>query len=222
MQICRACVVGLDVDGAAISLLTALLFGVIPAFTSASVDWLGVPLKIVDSQGSSQTEISQIQSILAHTQQDVRTMSYLLHPPLVEEGGLFVALEALAQGLSKRMGIPIHVKCGAFEPRLPIEDESALYRVAQEALMNVHRHASATCVTIRYYREGGCAVLAVEDDGVGFGGRYGRRANSGVGILGMRARLEQLGGTIRLSRLDRGTTLRATLPLDRADQASKP
>ena len=169
------------------------------------------------TDASSRDALSEIQGILAHTQQDVRTMSYLLHPPLVEEGGLFVALEALTRGLSKRMAIPIDLECSATESRLPIEDESALYRVAQEALMNVHRHASATSVIVRYFREGNSAILTVEDNGVGFGGRSGRQASTGVGIMGMRARLEQLGGTIRLSRLDRGTTLRAILPLRPAD-----
>jgi signal transduction histidine kinase len=135
---------------------------------------------------------------------------------LLEEGGLHLALSSLIRGLSSRMNMAIELNCDccAEGRRLPAEIEVALYRVTQEALMNVHKHASATRVRVRCGREGDDLVVTVEDNGTGIGGRERCHVGSGVGIDGMRARLAQLGGKLVLSNLRVGTRLRAIVPID--------
>lgn len=164
----------------------------------------------------AQEVLGEVRTILTRTQQDVRTLSYLLHPPLLEEGGLVLALSSLIRGLSSRMKICVEFESDIPDSpdcRLPIDIEMALYRVAQEALINVHKHASATHAIVRYHREADRLVLKVEDDGVGITGQPGSHVGSGVGIQGMRARLLQLGGALTLSTLRRGTRVKAVVPI---------
>jgi len=164
----------------------------------------------------TQEVLAEVRTILTRTQQDVRTLSYLLHPPLLDEGGLVLALSSLIRGLSSRMQLRVEFESDVSDCRLPIDIEMALYRVAQEALINVHKHASATHAVVSYHREPSRLILIVEDDGVGIGGRQAYHVGSGVGIQGMRARLTQLGGALTLSTLRRGTRLKAVVPLDDA------
>jgi two-component system, NarL family, sensor kinase len=170
----------------------------------------------------AQEVLAEVRTILTRTQQDVRTLSYLLHPPLLEEGGLVLALASLIRGLSSRMQICVEFESDvpdSPDSRLPIDIEMALYRVAQEALINVHKHASATHAVVHYHREIDRLVLIVEDDGVGISGRNAYHVGSGVGIQGMRARLLQLGGALTLSTLRRGTRVKAVVPIDGAAEA---
>jgi signal transduction histidine kinase len=167
----------------------------------------------------AQEVLAEVRTILTRTQQDVRTLSYLLHPPLLEEGGLVLALASLIRGLSSRMQMSVEFEseiADSPDSRLPIDVEMALYRVAQEALINVHKHASATHAIVRYYRDADHWVLLVEDDGVGISGRNAYHVGSGVGIQGMRARLLQLGGALTLSTLRQGTRLKAVVPVNGA------
>lgn len=161
----------------------------------------------------AQEVLAEVRSILTRTQQDVRTLSYLLHPPLLDEGGVVLALASLIQGLSSRMQIRIAFESNFSDSRLPIEIEIALYRIAQEALINVHKHASATHAVVQLNREAERLILKIEDDGVGINSRHAYHVGSGVGIQGMRARLTQLGGALTLSTLKQGTRLRAVLPI---------
>jgi signal transduction histidine kinase len=170
----------------------------------------------------AQEVLAEVRTILTRTQQDVRTLSYLLHPPLLEEGGLVLALASLIRGLSSRMQICVEFESDipdSPDSRLPIDVEMALYRVAQEALINVHKHASATHAEVSFHREADRLVLIVEDNGVGISGHHSAHVGSGVGIQGMRARLLQLGGALTLSTLRRGTRLKAIVPFGRLAEA---
>ena len=118
----------------------------------------------------AQDVLPEVRTILTRTQQDVRTLSYLLHPPLLEEGGLVLALSSLIRGLSSRMQMRVQFETDVSDCRLPIDTEMALYRVAQEALINVHKHASATHALVNYYREAARLALMVEVTS-GIGGR---------------------------------------------------
>ena len=173
-------------------------------------------LRHLANDAIAQEVLGEVRTILTRTQQDVRTLSYLLHPPLLEEGGLVLALASLIRGLSSRMQICVEFESDVSDCRLPIDVEMALYRVAQEALINVHKHASATHAIVTYQREADRLVLKVEDNGVGITGRQSSHVGSGVGIQGMRARLLQLGGALTLSTLRRGTRLKAVIPIDDA------
>jgi two-component system NarL family sensor kinase len=155
---------------------------------------------------------------LARTQQELRTLSYLLHPPILDGQGLVVALKALIRGLSSRMKLRIELNCVGAELPTPVEVEHALYRVVQEALINVQKHAAATHAVVRYFREPERLVLEVEDDGVGINLADQPGLDCGVGIEGMRARIELLGGALQLSSAGYGVLVRAEVPVVRADR----
>jgi two-component system, NarL family, sensor kinase len=164
---------------------------------------------------AAQQVFSEIRSILARAQQDVRTLSYLLHPPLLHKGGVALALRTLIEGLSSRMNVKVEFECEQSDIRLPSDVEIALYRVAQEGLINVHKHASATRVVVRFECTDRGVRLQIEDDGVGLGGggrRY--RAGSGVGVEGMRARVAHLHGRLTLTSRGGGTCLTVSIPAE--------
>ena len=156
--------------------------------------------------------LGDVRGVLARTQQDLRTLSYLMHPPMLDDQGLVVALRALIGGLASRMRMQVELACSMPGLRTSAEVENALYRVVQEALINTHKHASATRADVRYFREGGRLVLEVEDDGVGME-CDDQTIGSGVGIQGMRARVEQLGGTLLVASGTSGVLIRAEFPV---------
>ena len=147
----------------------------------------------------------------------VRTVSYLLHPLLLEEAGLGSALRWYASGFAERSGIQVKVNGNGDFGRLPKETEIALFRVVQEALTNIHRHSKSSIAVIRLRRAGGTIRIAVKDAGVGMAqptAATGRNSPLGVGIAGMRERVKQLGGVFEIqSKPGRGTTLSVELPV---------
>lgn len=148
--------------------------------------------------------------------QEIRTLSYLLHPPLLDELGLVSALRAYAVGFTQRTNIQVELKIEQIG-RLPGEIETTLFRIVQEALTNVHRHSGSSKAEIRVVRDPKEVKLHVSDEGKGVppdsldllsGG-----ANLGVGIAGMRERAIQMGGQLKIASSNRGTTITAILPL---------
>jgi signal transduction histidine kinase len=162
--------------------------------------------------------LNEARSVLATTQQDLRTLSYLLHPPVLDDEGLVVALRSLIRGLASRMSIRVDLSCDV-PPRTSPALEHQLYRVVQEALINVHKHADATRVQVRFFREGNRLILEVEDDGVGLGEAGGAEVRLGVGIRGMHQRIEEFGGTVTLASEGQGLLVRAEVPVLDADLA---
>jgi PAS domain S-box-containing protein len=149
---------------------------------------------------------------------EIRTASYLLHPPLLDEIGLLSALRWLADGLRQRSGIKIELELPETMDRLPREHELAIFRVAQEALTNVHRHSKSPSVTIRLFEQNAAVILEVEDAGHGIlvAGSSARMADAaalGVGLAGMRERMRQLGGALSVRTSTGGTCVQATLAL---------
>jgi two-component system NarL family sensor kinase len=159
---------------------------------------------------------------LGRTQQDLRTLSYLLHPPVLDGEGLVVALKALIRGLANRMKLRIEFECAAPGLRAAAEVENALYRVVQEALINVHKHAAADRAVVRYFREPDQLVLEIEDDGVGMDLAGRPELDCGVGIQGMQARIEQLGGALHLSSSGYGVLVRAEVPIVETGENARP
>lgn len=156
--------------------------------------------------------------VLGKTQQDLRSLSYLMHPPMLDDQGLVVALQSLIKGLATRMRIRVTFACETPGLRSSPEVENALYRVVQESLINVQKHASASCAFVHYGREPGRLVLEIEDDGVGMTDDDLDLARStGVGIQSMRARLAQIGGTLTLSSPGCGVLIRAEIPIVESD-----
>jgi two-component system NarL family sensor kinase len=147
---------------------------------------------------------------------EVRTISHLLHPPLLDELGFDSAARWYVEGFSKRSGIEVRLHVGDIAERLPKEIELALFRVLQEALTNVHRHANARSVQVEITCTNHEAILVVQDDGKGIAREELERFRSGlaagIGLAGMRERLAELGGTLEMHSEGSGSILRATLP----------
>jgi signal transduction histidine kinase len=169
----------------------------------------------------------QLDELLQLSIRELRTVSYLLHPPLLDEGGLRLALQNFVEGFSERTGIAVDLEVSPEVDRLPPEVELVLFRVVQEALGNVARHSGSKTATIRLDREstanGGSAVLTIEDAGKGMPKAAGARrltgrtgalgAPPGVGLASMRERLDQIGGRLEIKFAIGHTTLRATIPI---------
>jgi PAS domain S-box-containing protein len=147
---------------------------------------------------------------------EIRTASYLLHPPLLDELGLVSALRWLADGLRARSGLDVRLQLPEDLERLPAEEELAFFRVAQEALTNVHRHSSSPWAALRLSERTGELVLEVEDGGQGISHPSSQAEEGpglGVGVMGMRERIRQLGGAFSVESMPTGTLIRASLPL---------
>jgi two-component system NarL family sensor kinase len=148
---------------------------------------------------------------------EVRTISHLLHPPLLDELGLDSAARSYVDGFSKRSGIEVGVRLGEIVECLPREVELALFRVLREALTNVHRHANARSVGVEISCAEGNAILIVRDDGQGIAGDvlalFRAGLAGGIGLAGMRERLAELGGTLDVQSGESGSVIQATLPI---------
>jgi signal transduction histidine kinase len=148
----------------------------------------------------------------------IRTLSYLLHPPFLDEAGLLSALRWYAAGFAERSGINVALDLPSTLERLPQEMETTLFRVVQEALINIYRHADSPTASIRLRADGRRLTLEIEDHGRGMPPDLIARLPTGggamgVGVPGMRERLQQLGGTLGIQSSAAGTTVRADIPL---------
>ncbi len=158
---------------------------------------------------------NQASGIVDRAIQQVRTMSHLLHPPLLDEVGLLSALSWYVDGLTKRSGIETSLDVQPSEfPRLAAEIETAVFRIVQEALTNVFRHSEASKVWITLSQKEGIIVVAVRDDGKGIGKKVAdlQPDSVGVGIGGMKQRAKEFGGELRLTNAHPGTLVELTIP----------
>lgn len=157
-------------------------------------------------------------SLAEQSMTEIRTLSYVLHPPFLDEMGLLSALRWYAAGFAERSGIKLEVELPEHFDRLPLDTETALFRIVQESLINIHRHAGSETARIRLRRDAAVLVLEIEDRGHGIPTPSLERIASrggllGVGIAGMRERIEQLGGRLEITSNGQGTTVRTHLPL---------
>jgi len=164
--------------------------------------------------------LSDSMALVEQCNREIRTISHLLHPPLLDELGLRRALQDYIEGFAGRSAIVTTLDVAEDVDRLPAEIETALFRVVQESLGNIHRHSGSTAAAIRIRRDAGTVRLEISDEGGGLppGLRQGNKEMSvpvGVGIAGMRERLRQVGGQLEIESSDRGTTVRAIVPLPR-------
>jgi|HubBroStandDraft_5_1064220.scaffolds.fasta_scaffold134466_2 two-component system NarL family sensor kinase len=181
-------------------------------------------------QGNLNTSgvLADIDTLAEQALQEIRTTSYLLHPPLLDEVGFSAAAEWYVEGFAKRSGINAKVDFATYIDRLPIEMETALFRVLQESLTNVHRYSGSSEVHIRFQRQAETATLEVADCGRGIPEEQLKRlhegaAQTGVGLAGMRERLRELNGKLEIDSSSSGTNLRAIVPvLAKNRSASRP
>jgi len=161
---------------------------------------------------------SQTEELLSRCLSEVRTLSYLLHPPMMDEAGLSSAARWYLQGFGERSGIKVNFETSDELDRLPDGVEVALFRILQEALTNVHRHASATETEVRILRDAEQVILEIKDNGHGMPEDVLTRftqsgASAGVGLTGIHERVRELGGCFRVDSNNKGTSLLITVPV---------
>jgi signal transduction histidine kinase len=172
-------------------------------------------LRAVDEAGSSndvRKAVSDLRELVVATLQDVRRLAVQLRPKALDDFGLVPALERLVQTFSETSGIDVDLEAQLGEERLPTEVETTLYRIVQEALTNVVKHAEATRVSILLVHRNGSATAVIEDDGRGFD--PANAASDSLGLQGMRERVELHDGRLNLEAAPgAGTTLVVEVPL---------
>jgi signal transduction histidine kinase len=162
--------------------------------------------------------LCDISALADQALKEVRTTSYLLHPPLLDEVGFTAAAQWYVQGFGERSGINVTVDFARLPERLSTEIEITLFRVLQESLSNVHRHSQSSSVGVCFMYHPEAVILEISDRGNGMPAEMLQRlgegcAEVGVGLAGMRERLDQIDGALEINSTSSGTTLRAIVPL---------
>jgi signal transduction histidine kinase len=167
--------------------------------------------------------LQQLEETLQQSIREVRTVSYVLHPPLLDDVGLGPALRCYVDGYIERSGLAVDLEVAPEIDRLPPDTELAVFRLVQEALTNVSRHSRSPTARIRLARkiasDGQTIVLSIEDAGRGI--PIGRRApigrklgSGGVGLASMRERLHQIGGRLEIDSAVGRTVVKAIIPIE--------
>jgi signal transduction histidine kinase len=161
--------------------------------------------------------LAECLSLSEQASRELRRLSYLLHPPLLDGAGVGSALRRYAAGFAERSGIRVELALSPRLGRLPEDVETTLFRAVQECLANVHRHSGSRTAQILIKRHATDVVAEVKDAGrgtpLGALGRDGNMLGLGVGIRGMRERVGRLGGRLEINSGRRGTTVKAIVPL---------
>jgi len=171
--------------------------------------------------------IDELNTFADEALQEVRTTSYLLHPPLLDEAGIASAARWFVEGFARRSGIQVRCDIPERIDRPPRDHELVLFRVLQESLTNVHRHSGASSASIRLQCNPDHLKLEVGDNGKGIPEERLQSFNTssdgaGVGIAGMRERVRELGGHLEIRSLNPGTTISVALPLAKSGSSQKP
>ena len=178
-----------------------------------------------DSSASMRQAGAEASQLVDRAIQQVRTISHLLHPPLLDEVGLVSALRWYLEGLSERSGIEVRLEVDPPDlSRLRPEVETAIFRIIQEALTNMFRHSGARNGRVSVSQNAGRIMVTVCDDGKGIEEQVIqlRPDSVGVGIGGMRQRVKELGGTLRLANANPGTIVEVVIPSRRPDRVGEP
>jgi two-component system NarL family sensor kinase len=149
---------------------------------------------------------------------EIRTISYLLHPPLLDEMGLASALALYAEGFAERSGIEVRLYVSHGFGRLPTDTEIAMFRIVQQGLANIHRHSGSRVAMIDVRQNSAETTMIIRDAGRGIAPGHLREINSGkkligVGIAGMRERIRVMNGRLHITSSPRGTTIEVSLPI---------
>jgi two-component system, NarL family, sensor histidine kinase DevS len=170
------------------------------------------PLEEALAEHPARAALAELREQVVAALRDVRRLAVELRPAVLDDFGLVAALERLTEAFAEQTGIRVDFHSALGEKRLPPEVETALYRVVQESLTNIVKHANARSVSISLARRDSAVAAVIEDDGAGFDPRVVREG--AVGLLGMRERLALLDGRVEIeSRPGAGTTLVAEVPL---------
>ena len=184
-------------------------------------DDLGQQLTLIKMELAKFSGVSEVNRLTDIAAATVRNISYLLHPPLLDETGLRAALHWYTEGISKRSNVEISLtfKPNTF-PRLPGDIEATIFRIIQESLTNVCRHADSESARVEIEKQPEFVTVRVRDYGKGLPQEIAHRSLSsglGVGVSGMRERVRQFGGDLTISRAEPGTLIEARIPLFGSD-----
>ena len=161
-------------------------------------------------------QVEETERLVEQLQKEIRTTSYLLHPPLLDEAGLFSALSWYVEGLNKRSNVQIALEIAPNFGRLPRDIELVVFRLVQESLANIYRHSGSETAMIRIARDEGTITVEVQDQGKGIPPQKLleiQSEGSGVGIRGMRERLRQFSGELRIESGENGTRVWVTISI---------
>ena len=167
-------------------------------------------------------QVEEGQQMVQELTQEIRTTSYLLHPPLLDETGLHEALQVYAGGLKDRSDLDIALDVAEDFERLPREMELVIFRIVQECLTNIHRHSGSKVATIRMARKPHSVLLEIEDKGKGISPQRLieiQLHGAGVGMRGIRERVLQLGGQMKIQSDGGGTQIAIALPLAKSEHS---
>lgn len=175
---------------------------------------LGINLSVVNESAAplgprAEQALAESRGLADRCLREIRTVSYLLYPPELDGLGLQCALVSYVDGFSQRSGVQVDLTVSPDLGRLPQDAETAVFRIAQEALSNVHRHSASATASVRLLRGPSGVTLEVADRGRGMRGG----TTPGVGISSMRERAQQLGGWLEILSPNGGTTVRALIPV---------
>jgi signal transduction histidine kinase len=179
---------------------------------------LGAVAKDLDRLVKTASTVADSAGLVQQMSDDIRTMSYLLHPPLLDETGLAPALRWYVEGFAERSKIAVELECSQDFGRLSRDVEIAIFRLVQECLTNIHRHSGSATASIRIARADGHVQMEVRDNGMGISPETRAQMESGgtlgVGIRGMRERVRQLDGSFKINSdgMGRGTRVVVRLP----------
>ena len=168
-------------------------------------------------------KLTELSELLAEAVSSTRSISHLLHPPLVDELGFVSAARSYLEGFSKRTGVEVHLDLSEPEERLPRDLELAMFRILQEALTNIQRHSKSAKAEVQFRADRREATLKIRDFGVGMPPQLmgANRSNLGVGLAGMKERVREYNGQFEIASNSAGTSISVVLPLaGRADARS--
>ena len=183
---------------------------------------MSINLSLVEREASSLSSkaskaVSEASGLVQQIIKEVRTISHLLHPPLLDEAGLASAIRCYLEGYAERSGIAVNLEIPPDLGRLPTDLETSIFRIVQEALTNIHRHSGGRTARVHIVRNSDKISVEVQDDGKGIPAekllQLESNGRSGVGIRGMRERVKQFGGSLEISSNGHGTLVVAHLPL---------
>lgn len=161
--------------------------------------------------------VAENAGMVQEVSKQIRTISYLLHPPLLDEAGLAPALRCYIDGFARRSNIDVQLAISEDFGRFAPQVEISIFRIVQECLTNIHRHSGSQTAEIRVVREKTYLRVEIEDAGRGMSPQASGSGEAGVGLLGMRERLRVLGGSLDIRSRGKGTMLTAVIPVPQAE-----
>jgi PAS domain S-box-containing protein len=185
---------------------------------------LGMNISAISSEESRLSpsiarNVEESRSLVDQALSEIRTVSYLLHPPLLDEVGLRSALEEYVNGFGQRSNIRVSLDLPSDLERLPRDVELSIFRIVQECLTNIHRHSGSATARVHLFHKPGEIQLEVSDQGRGIQreiqDKFLEGKSSGVGLRGMRERIRQLGGSMQIKSSGNGTSVNVFLPRNR-------